>query len=431
MPGRRRFVLVFIAIATALALLGLGACDDDDGEVTTPPTPPALLTIEIDEYLLRAFSAEGTAFVSGPDGAVLDLATWSEAATLVFSMDATPPDTVSYTLVGIRSGAPLISTEIGVPAGTTISFDGGIAFNRTGDATITFANAPDCESYAIASNLDRAWGEGPLPASHDVPVYWGEVDVFVRLDPPGGWPVGAWQNAVHDGDDLTMDLGAPGRLAPLDRHAVFIPGSGDRLTANLYRHTRDGLEEQAVTFHFENFEGALPESVIMFAPDVDPADLECGFYMRTDGEPAESYGQTTRGVPAEFVEMAGELSIDLADVDSAAFTITGPWDRFSADWHWQANTRITWFVEGSAPLTRYALPQLPPEIRELPPDLAREEFFLQMLSVESAPAEGVERTKVLSLPYPDGAAADSAPPAPGYEPSSSKRLRATTRPPRR
>lgn len=408
--------LVIFPILVLVLLIG---CSEDT-QSPDPEQDEPILTLELGEYFLNAFAFEGIVFVADMQGEVLDVATWSGAATIALSSNARL-DSVSFTLVRHRNNALSLASEIGIPVGTTVSFDGGYAHHPTGEGVLAFDNAPVCDYYMVSSSLfSQRWPE-QLPASVTIPVHWEEVDAFVRVDPVGGWPLGGWYHGLRAGETATMNLEAYGVLVPLIRHAVKVPTTGDRLTAALSRDTREGLARKIVGFSHDNYyDEDIPDSVIMYGPALDPAQQTSFFHCVTEGDPNAFFSLDVRGeVPTEFAEPTGELSIVSAVPDSAVFKMTGSWDRFSSNWYGSGEFRFcTWYFEGKEPLSSYSFPQLPQEVLDLAPGLALEGFWLQYLVVENEPEEGVVYSKGFYMPFPEDAADDEfgGLPGPGMPP---------------
>jgi hypothetical protein len=379
-----------------VALAMTGCCDDPEAPDTDPGEP--LLTFELGDYFVNMFASEGIVFVSDTGGDILGVGTWSGASNIEIHSDGTRPDTVSFTFVRDQVSGVDLSTEVGIPVGSLVSFEGGYAYNPNGEAELALTNIPAHEYYLIASSLAGVRPPNSIPTLQTIQVHWDAVDVFVRIDPIDGWPQGGWSWGVQPGEVRTMDLAEPGTLAPLIRYATRFPPGGDSVTASLHYDVRAGLVRQAFSFCHDNYEGdAIPDSAIMYGPSIKPEHQTCTFVQRVEGDPRVIYLLEARGVvPTEFTKMPGTLEILSSNPDSAIFTMTGDWDRFAASWDMAtSDSRIDWYVEGRAPISAYALPQLPQEVLQLVPDLVREEFVFHNMKVEGETQPGVTHSQTV------------------------------------
>ena len=127
MNPRLTFTCAIIGLSIFLVLNG---CGDDTGSPNNDPGDP-LLTFEIGDYFVTMFGEEGLVFASDRDGELLGVTSWSGASTVELYGEGARPDTVSYTFVRGEASRLALSTEVGVPTGTVVSFDGGYAFNPT------------------------------------------------------------------------------------------------------------------------------------------------------------------------------------------------------------------------------------------------------------------------------------------------------------
>ena len=91
--------------------------------------------------------------------------------------------------------------------------------------------------------------------------------------------------------------------------------------------------------------------------------------------------------------MPGTLDVVSAAPDAMTFVMTGQWDRFGANWYHSTEPYTPWYVEGRAPTSGYALPQPPPEVMELAPDLVPSEFYLSTMRVENVLRPGVTQSQ--------------------------------------
>ena len=90
-----------------LILLVVAGCEE---EVPTSllPRPYTLITLHLGEHMLQTFPGEGVVFASDPYGNVLDMATWSDATTIVLENRRVPPDYISFTLVRTSQGSHIL-----------------------------------------------------------------------------------------------------------------------------------------------------------------------------------------------------------------------------------------------------------------------------------------------------------------------------------
>ncbi len=368
---------------TLLALLIFTACSDDDP--TTPQQDPEiLLTLNLTDDFLNSYSTDGMVFASTTDGLLLDVATWTEAGPVVLRNATFHPATISYTLVVYNEWSLMLTTELDVPKGSERT-PAGITQRGdrpSGQTELTFLNAPDSQWHRISSNGSTFSGAGSLPPDRTVSMFGDSTDCFVRIDPANEIPQGGWLRGLQSGDRDTLDFSKPNPIVPLVGKTVGIPQGGDRMWFIFGGEVEVGSLTRSINFDFQTYTGTVPESVILYAPEFDPAKLRSNFYMHIPGSPATTYTQVSPGpVPDAFTGLEGDLTIASTPSDSLAFAFTGNWETLMATWVQRHEITASWFVEGAAPRQTFALPQLPHLYMNLFPDYPREGFELYNLEL--------------------------------------------------
>ncbi|MEN8008463.1 MAG: hypothetical protein ABFS42_15750 [Candidatus Krumholzibacteriota bacterium] len=370
-------LLIPISILTILLFT---ACSDDDP--TTPQQDPdILLTLHPKDYFLDSDTTMSLVFASDPEGNVLDVAPWSGTSTVVLKNSDIHPETVSFTIAQHFDFGLMLSTQLGVPAGSVKTLIGNLQHPFAGSAEVTFLNAPECLRYRMAYNNYSTTGLNPFPTSQRIQIFGGSTDLFVRIDPVDAPPLGGWRRNLQPGDTDTLDFEKPGDVAPLTATSVQIPSGGDRIICSLRGTVETESGRTFLRLDNQSFDGVIPESVTLYVPEYDPSNLVTSFYQNTDGSPDSFYWQESTGpVPASFTNLEGELSVTSTSPDSVAFTTTSSWDRLLTAW-FTKNLSSSWWVEGPAPIRTFALPRLPEEITELIPDYPRVGFALSFLEI--------------------------------------------------
>ena len=105
-----------------LALLTSGCSDD-----TSSPKADSdvLLTLHFDEYFFPQDNSTNLVFASTPDGALLDVGSWTGEATVILKNEEIHPETVSLTYaITFGDNGYYMITEMGLEPGSVKSFHG-------------------------------------------------------------------------------------------------------------------------------------------------------------------------------------------------------------------------------------------------------------------------------------------------------------------
>ncbi len=364
-----KFALVLI-LTTVIAL---GGCSDD----STAPHPPHTFTLELSADPFGAREDGGLAWVSDPDGDLLATATWSADTTLVFDLGNDAPDTISYTLAVSNRDELAIRTEFDVPVGATrrMVHDSEPSMERS--AEIRFENAPPCQSSMLSyQGGSQGLSSGML---NDLTFYFytEQVDVFVRLDPESGPPLGAWLRGVVDGEVYTLDFAADGVTEELTAYPVSLPEGCSNFMSSLGAWLDSGSKTGLVAFDRQDIEGELPSTVSMHTPQWPESGLASSMYLTRQGSPTLHYSQyVMQARPTAFVCLPGDLTVTVTAPASVSFTMTGDWDLLHAAWTQSHDLHGSWWISGSSPRSEVILPQLPDEFLEAYPDYTRQGFVL-------------------------------------------------------
>jgi hypothetical protein len=381
--------LPVLAALTALALLP--ACSDD---VTEPdPARTDLLTLHLGPSFVREYGDDGLLFVSGPDGALLDVAHWSGPGTVVLENAEERPGTIALTILNANDWEFVLATELGIPVGSSRTFDTVIRDGTPHTVDLTFLNAPACDRWTITLGGGAVSGHGLLPGQRTAHYNGVVTDGWVGLDLVGAAPVGAWLRGIEPGGALTLDFAAPGVLETLQRHAIALPAGGRQMSCWVLGDASTPATHDLFLFDSVYADESVPDSAVVHVPAFDPAGLSTSIFLYLDGEPAISLEQRTIGpVPSAFTPLVGELTITCADLDSLAFACTGQWDTCNITLSHGGELFGLWWFRGPAPLSTFVVPDLPEEITAQYPDYPREVFTLSSVGVERTTTEGDRTT---------------------------------------
>lgn len=381
-----------LPVLTALLVLALlPACSDD---VTEPaPARTDLLTLHLGPSFVREHGVEGLLFVSGPDGAMLDVAHWSGPGTVVLENAEERPRTIALTILHTDDGEFYLATELGIPVGSTRTFDTVIRDDTPHTVDLTFLNAPACDRWTITLGDVTVSGQGLLPGQRTASYIGVVTDGWVGLDLVGAAPVGAWLRGIEAGGALTLDFAAPDAVETLQRHAIALPAGVRVMSCRVLGDASTPATRALYLFDGVDADESIPDSAVVHVPAFDPAGLLTSIFLYLDGEPAITLAQRTIGpVPSAFTPLEGELTITSTDLDSLAFCCTGQWDASNITLSHGGELFGLWRFRGPSPLSTFVVPDLPEEITAQYPDYPREVFTLSSVGVERTTTEGDRAT---------------------------------------
>jgi len=362
-----------------LTLILATGCSDD----STEPEAPDTFTLELSADPFGGGNNGGLAWVSSPDGAVLDVAAWSADTTLVFDLGEEPPATISYTMAVSNDDEMMLHTEFDVPAGTVRRWLLQPSLHVDHRADLVFENAPPCRSSMVSWQGASIEHNGGMISDPMISFDTDLVDVFTRLDPEDGPPVGAWLFGVGDGETHTIDLAADGVTSELLPHEVTVPEGGEFLLTSLGAYHDSGSRRGFIAFDRQELLGGVPASFTMFAPEWPDSELASMMTLYTGDTPPLSYMQVvTGGAPMSFTRMPGELAVTEPAPASMAFTMSGVWDSMSATWiDPEVGRFCMWWVSGSESRTEVVLPVWPAAFGQAYPEVVRDDFELRSVEL--------------------------------------------------
>lgn len=373
-----------------LALFLATGCSDD----STEPEAPDTFTLELSADPFGGGNSGGLAWVNDPDGAVLATAAWSADTTLVFDLGDTPPATISYTMTVGNDDEMMLHTEFDVPAGAVRSWSRQPSLHVDNRADLSFENAPPCRSSMVSWQGASDEHHGGMLSDRTISFDTDLVDVFLRLDPEDGPPLGAWLFGVGDGESHTFDLAADGVTSELLPHEVTVPEGGEFLLTSFGAYHDSGSKRGLITFDRQELLGGVPASFTMFAPAWPDSELAHMMTLYTGDTPAMSYMQLgVGGVPTSFTRMPGDFGVTEPAPQTVAFTMSGAWDSMFAAWSVPDADRFSmWWVTSQGARTEVVLPQWPEEFGAAYPELTREGFELRSVELMGVGVDGATRS---------------------------------------
>lgn len=394
------FKRLLAALFSLLAIANFIACSDDDP--TTPePISDVLLTIEFDEFTPYPFVDQGYVFASDSAGNVLAVATWSGPSTVVLKNGSIHPETISFTIFQSTNERLRLETEYGVPVGSTRTMSTVKWPSESGSTEVEFLNTPPCTKFRMAANSYSATGWTEFPDHSWFPVIGDSTDLFVRVDPVDGDPIGGWLRDLKVGEIDTFDFEVPGVVLPLSKTEVQIPTDAIDGFCSVKGIVVSDPSYHPFRLESVSFENPIPQSISLYIPvEVASENLITTFYQDAKGSPKPFYWQEATGpIPTSFANLEGELSVISASPDSLVFSTTSEWDWLIGAWRQEGAHSCIWRVEGPAPDLTFTLPQIPAEIADQFPEDPREEYVLGFWEIYQATSENLVRSQGKSFSY--------------------------------
>ncbi len=389
-----RFRSLLATAILVLLVLFFSACSDDNP--TSPePISDILVTIEFENILFGGLPSEGVVFASDRAGNVLDISGWSSTSTVVLKNSEVHPDSISFTIVTQNGGHLSLDTRFGVPVESVQYFKGHGRPPMSGNAEISFTNVPDCWQHRMAYNFTSVHGWSEFRPMRSIEIFGESTDFFVRVDPLDKAPVGGWLRDVRAGDTPLIDFANPADVSPLQASVVQIPRDGYFVLCEV----TSVLETDPVPLNFRldqvHIDEALPESITIYTPEVDPSSLVTMYYEGEAGNSDTFFWQEATGpIPTSFTNLTGELLVTSTATDSFTFTTDIAWDKLVAAW--VQNEELTssyWQIEGPGPTQSFVLPQFPGDFAHRFPAYPREKYTLTFVEIYQNTNESLVRSQ--------------------------------------